>query len=90
MKNVIKLDESFTLSNDTNQWVLEMVQTGDINTKTGKPTITRNKWYCTSLRTSLNRYMDESMKPANNVLGLVEIIRTSMDRIEKLSQTINK
>jgi hypothetical protein len=90
MKNLIKLDESFTLSNDANQWILEMAQTGDINTKTGKPTITRNKWYCTSIKTALNRYLNESTKTANSVLELVEIIKHSMDRIETLSQTINK
>lgn len=73
---MIVLDKNYRLENDSNNWVLIYEMEGDINPKTNKPTVSTDKWYCTSLTTALNRYVNESTKASETAEDLmVQLIR---------------
>ena len=67
----IKLDDDYTLENDSNQWVLIYKKSKGLSNKTNKEYFTQNKWYCSSLENALKRYMDESLKPCITVNHLM-------------------
>ena len=81
----MKIDEKYTIENDSNQWVLNYRSEGDINKRTGKPTISTNKWYCGSLKQCLNRYLDESLKQSTTIQEVVANINIAMERITELT-----
>jgi len=75
---MIKLDEHYYLTNDSNQWVLNFEKEGEINPKTGKPTIKKDTWYCGTIQGCIRRYYNESTKDCSNLQELKE----SIDKIE--------
>lgn len=77
----MKIDENYTLENDSNQWVLNYRSEGEINPKTNKPITTENKWYCGTLSQALNRYLDESLKPSKDIQQLKAVLDLSMKNI---------
>lgn len=78
----MRIDENYSIENDSNQWVLEYTSKGDINPKTNKPTISTNKWYCSNLKQCLSRYLDESLKPADSIQTLIGLMSITDSKIE--------
>lgn len=81
---MIKIDKNYYITNDSNQWTLHYEKVGDINPKTGKNTITKNSWYCGTLERCLKRYIDESLKPAENVIKMAEMLRKAYGNVKEL------
>ncbi len=81
----MKLDKNYSLDNDANQWILNYEREGEINPKTNKPTISRDKWYCRSLQSALKRYLNESVKPSLDVQELYANIDCAIERIIELT-----
>ena len=70
------IDENYKLENDSNQWVLIYEKEGEINPKTDKPIISKDRWYCSNLESALNRYANEASKVADNIERLqIELVR---------------
>lgn len=80
----MRIDENYSIENDSNQWTLKYSQEGEINKKTGKPTLTENRWYFGTLKGCLNRYLDESIKPAENIDLVVKLLSSAERNIENL------
>ncbi len=81
---MIKIDEEYFLTNDSNQWVLNYEKEREINKDTGKPTVSTNKWYCGNLNLALVRYLNESVKFSNSVLKLQSLTILAVERITEL------
>lgn len=79
----MRLDENFTLTNDSNNWILNYEKEGDINHKTNRPTLTKETWYFGKLDQALNRYVNEATKQSEDVNDL----RVQLSRIQ---DTINQ
>ena len=82
----MKIDENYSLENDANNWILKYEREGDINPDTGKPIISTDKWYCSSLQSALTRYFNETTKPTKAVRELLLSVNTAMDSIKKLTK----
>lgn len=81
---MITLDENFRIESDTNEWVLIFEQEGEINTKTNKPAIKKDKWHCGSLSLALKRYTNEVTKVGTNVNELIVILTKVETKIDAL------
>ena len=81
---MIKLDENYYLTNDSNQWSLHYEKEGEINPSTGKPTIKRDTWYCGKLKACLKRYYNEATKPAKDVIDLGFKLKSVEETIQNL------
>ena len=66
----MRLDENFTLTSDSNNWILNYEKEGDINHKTNRPTLTKETWYFGNLNQALNRYVNEVTKISQTVEDL--------------------
>lgn len=84
----IVLDENYYLTNDSNQWVLNFEKEGDINKKTGKVIITRDKWYYSSIQDCLQRYLNENPKSSPNIEHLIRTLEDISDKISSLDKII--
>jgi len=81
---MIKLDNSYSLENDSNQWVLNFREEGGINPKTNKPIIRTSVWYCGSLTSCLSRYINEVGKPSKDIKELINILNIANNVIIKI------
>ncbi len=84
----MRIDENYSLENDAHQWILKYERQGDINQKTGNPTKSESKWYCGTINQALQRYLDESLKPAQNIEQLKGILDLSMERVIELTDKL--
>jgi len=89
MSKKIIIDDKYFLTNDSNQWVLNYESKGDLNEKTGKPTVTTDKWYSGSLEASLKRYINEVSKPATDWEALTDFITYGMNQIDLLVKNLS-
>ena len=80
----MRLDENWTVEPDTRCWVLTYEKTGDINPKTGKPTITSNQSYHANLKQALLAYLDKYLEPSKDVQDVLNRIREAEARIEAM------
>ncbi|NQY43619.1 MAG: hypothetical protein HRT87_09780 [Legionellales bacterium] len=83
---MIKLDENYYLSNDSNSWNLNYEKVGEINKDTGKPTISKNIWYCGNLKNALKRYMNEVPKTCKDVIAIRLILGEVENTILKVTK----
>lgn len=81
----MRLDENFTLTNDSNNWILNYEKEGDINHKTNRPTLTKETWYFGNLNQALNRYVNESAKQSETVKDLQIQLAMIQDTINFLT-----
>ena len=79
------LDENFTLTNDSNNWMLNYEKEGEINPKTNRPTLTKETWYFGNLNQALNRYVNESAKQSETVKDLQIQLAMIQDTINFLT-----
>ena len=87
----MKLDNNFTLENDSNCWTLKYEKETDrINAKTGKAIIESNQWYFADIKQSLKWYCDKAVKPCNNaeeiLLKLADLHRLIIDNFCQTSK----
>lgn len=79
----MKLDEFYTVEPDTACWVLTYEKQGDINPKTGKPTISRDVSYHADLKQSLVAYLDKCLEPSTDIQDVIHRISEAENRIAK-------
>lgn len=81
---MIKLDDKYTLENDSNNWILHFKESKGVSEKTGKEYFAGSKWYCSSLQNAIKRYLDECLKPCETVNHLHVVLKDTMEKIEGL------
>jgi hypothetical protein len=77
---VIKLDENYRIECDTYNYHLKYSKVGEINEKTGKPSVSNDEWYFPRLSQALNRYFNQAMKSAADI----EELKEEISRVEKI------
>ncbi len=56
----MKINENYSVSKDSYNWILTFCSEGDINPKTGSPTVTTKITYHPTLEQVLNKFIDEA------------------------------
>lgn len=79
--NLIPLDDCFTLESDKYAWNLHFRKEGEVNPDTGKPVITQWVHYHGHIKFALEDYMDAALKPAADVVQLLQKINLVENRI---------
>lgn len=83
--NTIKLDESFIIKPDANNFTLiKEEHTGVINPDTGKEVISRGVWYPPTLKDALKRYMKESLRTCDGIEEVLKRIDEVESKIDNL------
>ena len=81
----IKLDEFYTVEDDTNCWTLTYKKaTGKTSETTGDPTYTVKPTYHANLRQALSKYLDESLKGSSSLDEVLNRITEVEARIESI------
>ena len=80
---MLKLDENFYLTNDNSNWILNREVKGEIIAK-GNQKISKDVWYCGTLKACLNRYVNETTKVAGSVSDLIVILDNTYSLIKNL------
>lgn len=87
MSKFIELDQNFSLEADRYAWNLHYRSEGEINEETGKPIITQWVHYHGDIQFALKDYMNASLKPAADVVELLQRIDLAENRILALALT---
>jgi hypothetical protein len=69
---MIKIDGTFSVVGDNYNWTLVKKEIGEVNPKTGNPTISKQEWHYPKLTDCLRKYVNESAKASNNLKGLIK------------------
>jgi len=80
----MRLDENFTLENDTNCWTLVYAKISDQLNDKGNPIVSRGQTYHGSIKAALISYCDKALKPCESIVETLEKI----DILEKKIQDI--
>lgn len=83
MEKVV-IDEKFRIEKDFNNFTLVLEEDGEINESTGKPIHRVERWYCSTLKSALNRYLSQV------VLEDISNINDVLDRLDEIEDKINK
>lgn len=86
----IQLDDNWYVEADATSWNLHYEKEGDINPKTGKPTMTHDVSYHARLVDALKCYLNEVPKSATTVGQLVLEWNKAAERIEIACKGISK
>lgn len=70
----MKLDSNYTITSDANNVILNYESIGEVNPKTGKPTITKNEWFYKNLEDALVSYVNKSINPSNDAQSVLEAL----------------
>lgn len=86
----IVLDENFRIEPDALNFTLIREEEGEINPKTGKPTISKGQWYCPTLQSALRAYLRESsrdltMEGDNDLKDVLNKLKQIEDAINKIN-----
>lgn len=86
----MKIDDSFRIEKDTYNVTLVHEVEGEVNKKTGKPTITKHQWHYPSIEMALKKYLTYSIEknlPINfDVKVILDTISECMIKIENLNK----
>lgn len=81
-KDVIEIDQNWSLKRDTYCWVL-LYQEKVTDPKTGEEKLkVYDPTYHPSIKVALQTYLDRSLKPAKSIKELVVILSMTYDKIE--------
>lgn len=80
---MIQLDEFYRIEEDAASWNLIYEKEGEINDKTGKPSISRDASYHANLKQALVVYLDKSLKGSTDAQDVIRRITEAEERIEK-------
>ena len=85
---MIKLDENFRIEPDALNFTLIKEMEGEVNPKTGKPTISRGQWYCPTLQSALRAYLRESSREL--FLDGEDDLASVFNKLKQIEDAINK
>lgn len=69
---MIILDKNFRIEPDTYCWQLvKEEEKEEISEVTGKPIVSKDKWFCTTIEDCLRRYKNETLKTSNSIEDLI-------------------
>ena len=83
---MIQLDEYYRIEEDAASWNLIYEKEGEINAKTGKPSISRDASYHANLKQALVMYLDKSLKGSTDVQDVIQRISEAEARIEAMGR----
>lgn len=63
----MKLDENYSLTHDSNCWILMFDKDGDLNEETGRPKHSHWETYHVSCKQALEKYIDSKMKEVDGL-----------------------
>jgi hypothetical protein len=79
------LDDIFTIESDRYSFSLNKKEmTDEINPKTGKPIAHRNMWWYPTIGDCLKKYVEESVKYANDIDEVMHILQELYVMIDNL------
>lgn len=84
MKNNITLDQDYSISINNDCVTLISEKEGEINPKTGKPSISKDYWHCTSLKNALKRYVDVSLRSQKTIFNVIVKLKEINNKIDNL------
>lgn len=84
---MIRLDDFYTVDDESACWSLTYRKEGDINPTTGKPSISTDVSYHANLKQALTKYLDESLKGSESLHSVLSRISEVEQRIETLGST---
>ena len=68
----MKIDENYSVEQDTHCWVLKFEKEGELNERTGKNTIHSEEWYHPTLKSALKKYMDVKLKGSEALCDVIQ------------------
>lgn len=83
---MIQLDEYYRIEEDAASWNLIYEKEGEINDKTGKPSISRDASYHANLKQALVVYLDKCLKGSTDIQDVVRRITEAEARIEAVGR----
>ena len=78
LKDMIKLDENYTVEHDTYCWTLKFKKEKEVTdeeTKQTKVVVSKNESFHASLKDALKKYADQSLKIEGSVFDLISKIK---------------
>lgn len=75
---MIKLDSDFRLEPDQHSWTLVYEKVTGINPENGNPIKSSWQTWHSNLTMALNAYIDACLKPANDVVELLGLLKKAM------------
>ncbi len=90
MKNSIKLDNNFSISQQVTHGVTlrYSILTDRISEKTGKLVTQKDQWYYPTLKTALKAYLDKATAPAQDVVSILERIAEVELKIDNICEKL--
>jgi len=85
---MIKIDDSFSIVGDNYNWTLLKEEEGDINPKTGRPTMSKQEWHYPRLTQCLNKYVNESVKVSEDVKELKTLLIKAEQTVKQVKEQI--
>jgi len=80
----MKIDDYYTLENDSNCWTLSYREESGFNKKTGRPIVSQRNTYHMTIKQALMRYIDDQLKDCEQ---LNEIIKRIDDAEKRISES---
>ena len=80
----MRLDEFYTVIDDGNCWTLAYEKEGDVNPKTGKPTISRDASYHANLKQALTAYFHKNLAGDRTWQEIIDRMNEIEKRIEQI------
>lgn len=83
--NEIVLDEFYTLKSDNVQWIMYYEkETGEINSRTGKPIVSKDQWYFNRLGQALYSYIDKKLKEEESIDSMILALNELLIKAKEL------
>lgn len=83
--NSIKLDDNWRIDNSSGSATLVFEKEGDINEKTGKPTISKDIFYYSTVKQVLIGYTNRCLVYSDNITSIL----SKLESIENLIKNMN-
>lgn len=86
----MRLDDNYTIEQDPHNIILRYEKEGDINPKTGKPTITKHEYYYKDVQDALKAYINKSIDVNEDVESVLERLSHAMERVKSFYEQNGK
>lgn len=87
---VIKINENWTIESDTLQWILKFEKEGEVNPKTGRPTLTKDSFYYNKLSEAIRAYINKMLQSQEGTFTPDDVLEKFIKEEEKLVQLMSK
>lgn len=82
---MIKIDDNYSLEADSNNWILRYEEEIEKEIKgESKKVLSKDEWYHPSIKSALNKYLNQVTKPSENFFSLMESVEKAESTILKL------